>query len=138
MRALSWFGFAPLLITTYGCTVETVSPVPVIPTAGVLIVDWSIDGLKDPNRCAQSASAAIEITVFYTNGVHAGTFQQACTAFSTSITLNPGSYSASAQLIDSAGGARTTPVSIDPFTLNPGDTLDIPVDFPASSFFGPV
>jgi hypothetical protein len=121
-----------------GCLVEThASPVPgpaVVAANGTLTVDWTINGRTDPNQCNQAVAASIEITVYTSSGASVGTFQQTCAAFATSITLAPGSYSASALLIDGASNARTTTVEIPPFTLYGDDTFDAPIDFPASSF----
>lgn len=121
-----------------GCVVETRdnSPPPpvVVSGTGTLTVDWTIDGHSDPNRCVQAVVDSIEITVFSSSGASVGTFRQACTSFATSITLSSGSYTASAVLIDSADSARTTTVTIPGFTLYGSDTIDSPVDFPASSF----
>jgi hypothetical protein len=131
---------AALATTATACTATvspTPEPVPVVVTnaTGSLTVDWSISGTKDPNQCIATSSAAIEITVTDLNGAPIGTFQQSCTAFATSITLNPGSYAADARLIDAAGTPRTTVVNINAFTLFGNDDFNAPIDFPASSFF---
>jgi len=112
-----------------GCIVDTADPVPY---AGTLVVDWSIDGIKFPAKCSQSGAAAIEISV---NGPSGGIFTQDCSAFATSIGLASGNYSASARLIDIAGGARTTDVYLGAFSIFGNDNLVIPIDFPASSFY---
>jgi hypothetical protein len=133
----------PILLSTFAmaCTVETTSPGPspgpAPVTQGQAVVDWTIDGVKDPNKCAQSSVANIEITVTDSAGASRGTFQQACSAFSTSIALDPGRYTATATLLDSGGAARTTSVAINPFSILGNDQLNLPIDFPASSFFGP-
>jgi hypothetical protein len=123
-----------------GCTasVEPIdnTPPPVIVVAtGTLTVDWTINGTKDPNQCAQGAAAAIQISVTDSNGFSAGTFQQSCSVFATSITLNAGTYTAGATLIDAVGTPRTTTVNINPFTIQGNDDLNTPIDFPASAFF---
>jgi hypothetical protein len=109
-------------------------PGPVAPD-GSLVVDWSIDGVKDPNACFQSGAAAIEIEIIDSFGGSPGTFQQACEAFATSISLPPGSYSANALLLDAYGAPRTTMIAINPYTVQSNAELDIPIDFPAASFF---
>jgi hypothetical protein len=115
-------------------TVET--GVAVAPTAppSTLVVQWSLDEGADPNQCVATGSAAIEITVTDPNGQEVGTFQQDCQAFSTSITLPAGSYTANAILLDGGNQPRTTSVDIAPFVLNGNDQLTVNVDFPASSF----
>jgi hypothetical protein len=115
-------------------TTVSAEPIPVA-TSGALVVDWSINGTKDPNACFQSASATLEVQIFTDFGAAAGTFEQACTAFATTISLSPGRYTANALLLDGVGNPRTTAVPINPFTIVGNDQLDIPIDFPASSFF---
>lgn len=121
-----------------GCTadVRTDDPAPIVTSSaqGQLTVDWTINGVKDPNQCSQGAAAAIEITVTDGSGTSAGTYQQSCDAFATAITLDAGFYSASARLIDPSGAARTTAVVIDSFTIHGDDNLDSPIDFGAESF----
>jgi hypothetical protein len=130
---------ASLALTVTTCTLSTsddpvISSSPTFSTAtqGALRVDWTIDGTTDPSRCTGSLAAAIEITV---DGPIPGTFQQACESFATSITLEPGSYEAVAELVDSARQPRTTAVQIQSFTIRPNEELRVPIDFPAASFF---
>jgi len=49
--------------------------------------------------------------------------------------LVPGDYQATATLIDGSGAARTTPLSMAPFSLRSGSNLVVDINFPASSFF---
>jgi hypothetical protein len=131
--ALALAALAPACTATV-----TTEPVPtVIPTesTGTLVVEWTIRAGTDPGDCALAGAASIQIHIITTDIVDAGTYAQACGAFSTSITLAPGSYEASALLVDGAGQARTTSVPIQPFTIVGADVLTIPIDFPADSFF---
>lgn len=121
------------------CT-ATVTPTPtgvVIPTesTGTLVVDWTLRAGTDPGECTISGAVSIRIHVITNDIVDAGTYEQACGAFATSITLAPGTYQASALLVDAGGQARTTSVPIQPFTIVGADVLHIPIDFPADSFF---
>jgi hypothetical protein len=116
-------------------TVEERPPVAVGSLVGQLTVDWSINGTRDPNQCSQGAAAAIEITVTNSAGLPAGRYQQSCNTFSTSITLDAGTYSAAAYLVDAAGTPRTTTIQINPFTLRGNDNLQTPIEFSADSFF---
>lgn len=130
----------PLLgASVLGCTV-TAEPLPstvIVGTqpASTLVVDWTIQLRTDPADCTLAAAASIQIHVVATSGVDAGTYEQACTAFSTSITLAPGTYSATARLLDGAGQPRTTAVNLAPFSILQNDELHTPIDFPADSFF---
>ena len=104
-------------------------------TSGALTVDWTIIGTTDPTTCVSNAAAAIEITVLDRSQKTVGSFQQSCNAFSTSISLDAGLYSASARLLDTAGAPRTRPVRLDSLTVNDGSQLTAPIDFPSSVFF---
>ena len=127
-----------LAISSSACVVETHDPGPgavVVHDSGSLIVDWTIDGAKSVDDCDLSGSATIDITVRASNGERAGEYQQACTAFATTISLAPGRYTAEAVLLDGAARDRTTPVQIRPFEIFGNDQLSIPIEFPASSFY---
>lgn len=138
MRPALGLALAALASAAAACTgTVTAGPAPepvVVSTTGSLTVDWTINGTKDPNQCSQGAAAAIEVTVTDTAQQPVGTFQQSCTAFATSITLNAGTYLAHARLIDAVGNPRTTTIDINPFTILGSDNFSAPIDFSASSF----
>lgn len=125
----------PLFVFASACSTTTSSEPAPAPT-GAVVVDWTIDGVKDPDRCAQSAVDTVQITVTNEAGAAVGTFQQACSAFSTQITLFPGMYNADAVLLDSVGNTRTTTLPIHTFSIHGSDTLSVPIDFPPGSFLG--
>lgn len=133
----------PCLLFAPGCTSSSsddTDPVyvpdntPVV-TRGTFIVDWSINGVKDPSQCVQSSSAQIDITINTAAGVFVGRYQQLCDTFATSIQLEAGSYTASALLIDANSTQRTTAAPIGAFTIVAGTETTAPIDFPAASFF---
>jgi len=113
------------------CVVSASEPSPPPAQQGTLVLRWTIQGGTDPNQCAMSASKSIRITV---EGPSGGVFSQDCAAFSTSISLARGDYRASAALVDANNQPRMATVDIHPFTIYGNDKLDIPIDFPASSF----
>ncbi len=135
MRLVSLFASSFLALALGGCFVSsTADPPPVVVAGdGVLVVDWTIHGSTDPNQCNQSSATRLEIIVDPGVG-SASTFSESCQSFGTSITLAPGTYSASAVLVDANGTARTTQIDIDPFTIRGNDELHTPIDFPANSF----
>jgi hypothetical protein len=114
------------------CIVESNDAAPV--TRGSLVVDWTINGLRDPDQCDQGDAEAISIIVYYADGEELAEYQASCRAFATQIDLSPGDYSADAVLLDDTGAERTTVVNLHSFEIFGGDALDIPIDFPASSF----
>lgn len=122
-----------------GCTVAAGSTAPeteVTTTSAALTVDWTLAGTTGSDLCTTADAAAIEITVVDLGGRPVGKFQQSCTAFSTSVSLEAGIYAAEAQLIDGTGAPRTWPVRIGPVTLNDNSQLTTSIDFPPESFFG--
>jgi hypothetical protein len=118
-----------------GCIVETNDAAPARVDSGALVLDWTIDGSKNPDQCDQSDSATLDITVTTLSGSPAGEFQESCRAFATTVDLPPGRYNAEAVLLDPAGHDRTTAVQTGPFTIYGNDELSVPVEFPASSFY---
>ena len=106
----------------------------VVDSSGTLVVDWTVDGVKDVSQCDQGGAAVVDVTVQTAGGADAGEFQADCGAFSTSIDLPSGSYLATAVLVDGAGRQRTTPVDLNPFRIRGDDVLTTPIDFPADSF----
>lgn len=103
-------------------------------TTGALTVDWTVKGAADPNACASVSAAAIEITVVGDTNQPIGTFQQSCSALTTSISLTAGNYAASARLLDPGGAAITRITPIDAFTMHVRSQLTVPIDFPESAF----
>lgn len=125
--------------TVCGCTVTT-DPVPTTVVVGtdpsaILVVDWTIQGRRDPADCTLSAAATMQVRVVASSGADAGTYEQSCAAFAMTITLVPGTYSGTAQFLDTAGQPRSTAVTLAPFSILGNDELHTPVDFPADSFF---
>ena len=120
-------------VTTADGTTTDVSGTEPARTA-TLIVKWTITGLSDPNECIKAQARRIEISVVDTAGSEVGAYQQACTAFSTSITLRPGTYTATAALLDDADRPRTTDAPISQFTLRANESLTVSSDFPSNSF----
>jgi hypothetical protein len=101
---------------------------------GTLVVDWTISGTTDPSRCIQSGATSLDVIVNTTAGRFVGEFQADCRDFVTNIDLPPGRYIANAVLLDTRGTDVTTQINIDAFTILEGDSLDVPIDFPARSF----
>jgi hypothetical protein len=142
-----WLGIAcsiVVAISAGSCVVDpypppsrTVIVEPTLPplNQGTLILRWTINGLQDPNECVRGAAANVELSIVDVSGREVAAYQQQCVIFSMSVPLYPGSYTASAVLLDAGNQPRTTRVFIDPFSIVGGDTFDVQVDFPPSSFF---
>jgi hypothetical protein len=126
-----------LFLMTAGCTasVSTAAPPPP-PAAGGAILDWTINGTKDPAQCTATGATTFNVSLFNSAGGSAGQFVQDCSAFATSINgLFPDTYTGRANLLDSGGLPRTTSVSLAPFDVVDGVSTTVAVDFPANSFF---
>lgn len=134
-RALLWVALPLLAAGVSGCATTDPDVIVVTTTAGTLIVDWTIEGRVDPADCQLTGSAVVQIHLVESSGFDAGTYEQDCTVFSTSIVLDPGTYAATALLVDFAGQPRSTVVTLAPFTFFGNDLLRAPIDFPADSFF---
>lgn len=119
------------------CIVATSDPEPAPRNeyTGTLVVDWTIDGERDADECDQGDATWLRLSVFTSSGRHVADFSDACDRFATSVELGPNDYYAEAVLEDADGNARTTPVVIDDFSILGRDSLSVPIDFPASSFY---
>jgi hypothetical protein len=118
------------------CASETNPPVIVTNTPGIVIVDWTIRGTKDPNDCTTAGATTLHVSLIDSSGAPAMQYVQSCSAFATTISgLFPTTYAGSAELLDANGTPRTTSVTFTPFDLLPGQTATLAIDFPASSFF---
>jgi hypothetical protein len=130
--ALSGLAAAALLTA---CVSNPPPPV-VIVGSGAVIVDWTIQGDKIQSDCGSSGAASVHVTLADSSGNLPMEYVQSCTAFATTISgLVPDTYTASVELIDAAGNARTTSVNTAPFDVFAGRTVTVAVDFPANSFF---
>jgi hypothetical protein len=119
-----------------GCTVNGAPPPPIAIASGAVIVDWTVDGDKNPNDCQDSGATTIHIALADSSGALPMEYVQSCTAFATTITgLIPDTYTGTVELLDASGNARTTSVSLAPFDVFGGRTVTAAVDFPANSFF---
>lgn len=102
--------------------------------SGALVVDWTINGLRDPEQCDQGGAESIDILVYRASGALVGEYEASCRVFAARIELPPGLYDADAVLLDEFGSERTTVVNLQTFEIFGDDELHIPIDFPASSF----
>jgi hypothetical protein len=123
-----------------GCE-TTIGAVPLPPPqqglpAGTAIMDWTIDGAKDPGQCQAQGAATFHIALYDSSGAFAGEFVQDCSAFATTVGgLIPDTYTGRADLLDASGRARTTFVDLAPFDVVEAATVTVPLDFPSTSFY---
>jgi hypothetical protein len=103
---------------------------------GDAVMDWTIDGSKDPSRCQATSAATFHVALYGSGGGFAGEYVQDCSAFATTIGgLVADTYTGQATLLDSGGGARTTTINLAAFDVIEGTTVTVGLDFPSNSFF---
>jgi hypothetical protein len=102
---------------------------------GTFELEWTIRGRIDPDLCLATDATTLAVDVYEAHGSFVGSYDAPCRAFATSIGLHEGTYSANATLLDPGGYARSTTVSMAPFTVWSDSTTIVPVDFPSSSFY---
>jgi len=137
MRTFSWIAIASIAAMT-GCTVSAGDSVDTVqtPIDGTVTFDWSLNSGEQDNLVCQDFDADSIDIVIYRDGSATGTeFNDICESFVMTISLAPGNYSATAELLDVYGNSRTTPIDVIPFTIIEGTDVSIPLDFPADSFF---
>jgi hypothetical protein len=116
-------------------TVSSNPPPPVVVQTGSAVMDWTIDGNKDPAACNATSAATFHVSLYGSNGAFAGEYVQDCSAFATTIDgLAPDTYSGKAELLDSASRPRTTSVNLQPFDVIEGSSSTVALDFPSNSF----
>jgi hypothetical protein len=103
---------------------------------GAVVMDWTIDGTKDPAQCRTTGADAFHVSLYGSGGVFAGEYVEDCAAFATTIDgLAADQYTGTAELLDSSGNARTTSVSIEPFDVVAGRSVVVGLEFPSDSFY---
>jgi len=100
---------------------------------GTLVVDWTVDGTKDPGSCRDFGADALSIVLRTRSGSFIDELQPLCERFSTAIDLSPGSYRVDVVLLDPAGGEITTTVHANALIYDYETTFSA-FDFPLDSF----
>ncbi len=106
---------------------------PAAVATGTAVLDWTVNGGKDPAECQLSGGTTFQVTLYDSRG-QSKEYVQSCSAFATTIDVESDTYTGSASLRDSAGAARTTTVSLLPFTVISGTAVTVAIDFPVNSF----
>jgi hypothetical protein len=102
---------------------------------GQVRLDWSIAGKTSAEDCGAHDATMLELVLYAPSGVPVGQWVKECVAFSTVVPgLAPDGYSGRARLVDAQGRARTPAADLGLVDVVGGETVRVPVDFPASSF----
>ena len=100
---------------------------------GTLVVDWTVDGTKDPRACSDNGAVTFDVIVENSNGVSVTEQQSDCESFELSVPLPPDVYTIDGVLLDSRGHPITTAVR-DRLRVRPAEGDVSAIDFPADSF----
>jgi hypothetical protein len=127
-----------LAVVLAACSVPT-GPVPtsvVVATesTGTLVVSWTIEMEADPSACTRAKASAVRVELTTAAGSDAGSYEQSCTAFSTTIRLEPDTYQGSAVILDELGAPLTASEQVRSFTILGGDVITTPIDFSITTF----
>jgi hypothetical protein len=131
MKSACAAAFAVASVTALGCSS---SSQPTGVASGALNTRWTIAGSSDPNQCAVHDAANIDIRVFDPNGGLVSNVVLPCQQLAARVFLYPGRYTGTMTLTNSAAGARTTTLVLQPFDVFENTDTFVPVDFPADSF----
>lgn len=138
MRFWSFIAIGSMAAVAGGCTVSTNDGTGTVvePIDGTATFDWSLNsGMQDSLVCSDFDADSLDVVIYAEGNPNGTEFTEVCEAFVLTVSLPPGNYSATAQLLDINGNARTTPLDISPFRIVSNTDLSIPLDFPADSFF---
>lgn len=114
-----------------GCIIVSGDP---LPPAGMLSVEWSIDGQRHPADCAAFGVDRLELLIYTRFGALIDHVDASCEAFAVSVELVEGRYHTDATLVDSVGRSATLTRSIGDIAIIEDTDLVVVIDFPVDSF----
>jgi uncharacterized protein (DUF2141 family) len=105
---------------------------------GTLTVTWTVADAATSSACATNGAADIVLALLDSNNVQVAAQDISCSAFSATLpSLNPGTYTLTAKLVDSNGADVTTTATIPDLEVSAGSNTAQPIDFPTTSFETP-
>jgi hypothetical protein len=102
-------------------------------TTGTVTVQWTVAGAPDPSVCSAYGATTLELVVYDANGTQVATANAPCDSFALTLTLDEGTYTADATLVDPDSTARSVTKPLDDIDVVAGTDLSIDLDFPTSS-----
>jgi hypothetical protein len=111
-----------------GCSASTSTP------TGTLTVDFDVDEGTVAADCDANDAANLELDVTDSGGF-VRHYSTPCDTFTITVSLPVGAYTADATLVDVAGNARTSTLSLAPFDIIEATDSNGEIDFPQDSFF---
>ena len=133
-RFIGLFSAVLLSLSGIGCLSSFEEFPPDLET-GLLTVDWTIAGSRDPRRCATFGASEIELRIFDGRGDLAADAGAACEDFSSTLELIDGYYDAEVTMLDDAGHRLTRTLTLNDLDIRADTDLVSDLDFPASAFF---
>jgi hypothetical protein len=101
---------------------------------GTLTVEWTIDGIQDPNDCAVFGVDRLELLLYTRFEELIDEINPLCESFILSVDLVEGRYHADATLVDSFDRAATLTEPLDNLDIIEDTDLEVLIDFPLESF----
>ena len=130
-----WAIIGALALCASGCADDDdEAPIVVVPRDfGSLTTEWSVFGRLDPLDCADVGADRFELLIYDDFGVFFTEAEAPCEAFSLSVQLPAGRFSADATLVDAFDGAVSTTATLDALDIIVDTDLVVSVDFPPGS-----
>src|SRR4051812_19653700 len=75
---------------------------------GRLVVDWTVEGTKDPQACSDNGAVTFDVIIRTADGVTVTEQQSDCESFELSVPLPPDAYTVDGVLLDAHGHQITT------------------------------
>ena len=134
-KLVHWAVVSALALGAVGCAdSDDEAPIVIVPrNFGSLTTDWSIFGGFDPNDCADVGADRFELLIYDDFGVFFTEAEAPCEAFSLTVELPAGRFSADATLVDAFDSAVSTTTTLDALDIVVDTDLVVSVDFPPGS-----
>ena len=134
-RLVHWVIIGALALSAAGCADgDDEAPIIVVPRDfGSLTTEWSVFGSLDPQACADVGADRFELLIYDDFGVFFSEAEAPCEAFSLTVDLPAGRFSADATLVDAFDGAVSTTTTLDALDIVVDTDLVVSVDFPPGS-----
>jgi hypothetical protein len=101
---------------------------------GTLTQTWTIQGNNHPANCDTAGAVQMRVVVVNSGGVAEGTNFVACNAFTTSFSLRPDNYTATATFLGANGLAVSQTKLVPVFGISADQTTVRTIDFAINDF----
>lgn len=99
---------------------------------GVLVQGWTIEGTRDPAKCAQYGADRMRVVIFSGEGEVDATEFAPCAAFEVRLTLLTERYTGNATFLDANGAPVSATLPIPALPILDDVTTTQVIDFPAA------